>query len=82
MKFKPPLVGERNVEGPPNEGVSLSIGVDVTLLFKLELVTSDKMFADFDRSARGLLTDLFSGDPLLVPGKDAVESWNISKSET
>ncbi|RAL67507.1 hypothetical protein DID88_008262 [Monilinia fructigena] len=74
MKFKPPLVGERNAEGPPNEGVSLSIGVDVTLLFKLALVTSDKMFADFDRSARGLLIDLFSGDPLLVPGKDAVES--------
>lgn len=68
MKFKLPFLGERKVEGPPNAGVSLSTGVEVTLLFKLELVTSDKMFADLDRSMRGFLTERFPGDPLLDPG--------------
>lgn len=82
IKCKPPFVGDRYGEGPPSEGVSLRIGVEVRLLFKLKLVTSDKSFADLERSKRGLLADLFSGDPLLVPGKDAVESWNISRSGT
>lgn len=74
MNFKPFFVGEMNVEGSSNEGVSLSIGVEVTLLFRLELVTSDKTLADLDRSILGRLLDRFSGDPVLVPGSDAVVS--------
>lgn len=58
-------------------GVSLSIGVEVTLLLMLLFEISVKIFADLDRSRRGLLADLFSGEPLLAK-KSRLASAKIS----
>lgn len=57
-----PLVGELNAEAVI--GVNFSNGVEVTFLLKFEFEISARMFADRERSRRGLFADLFSGEPL------------------
>jgi len=75
-----PFKGELNAE--PLKlvlGVNFSSGVDVMFLLKLVLEMSARMFADRERSRRGLLADFFSGDPL--PGMERkFVSLKISKS--
>lgn len=82
-----PFIGELNAE--PLKlvlGVNLSSGVEVIFLLKLVLEMSARIFADRERSRRGLFADFFSGDPIpgmerkfvsLKMSKSALKSWNI-----